>query len=200
MEIRSMSSRTIRATILAIAGVVTQTAYCEHLVSTAIAANDMPAMIVLVRHGETAQGPGNEPVLTAAGHERAKELAVALRNVKFSAIITTQLIRTHETAQPLGSAQGLTRTVVHYEPSKSGDYVNAAKLEIRKHVGGAVLVVGHQRSIPPLIAAYGGPQLPIICENRFGNMFVLTPTDNGTAYLVHSHYGALSPPPAADCM
>jgi len=77
-----MSSRTIRAMILATAGVVTQ----PLIVSTAIAANDMPAMIVLVRHGETARGPGNERVLTAAGHERAKELAVALRNVKFSGV------------------------------------------------------------------------------------------------------------------
>jgi phosphohistidine phosphatase SixA len=191
-----MSNRNIRNAILATASTLIQ----PLIVSAAIAANDMPAMIVLVRHGETGQGPGNEPILTPAGHERAKELVVALRNVKLSAIITTQLIRTHETAQPVATAQGLTRTVVHFEASKPGEYVTAAKQEIQKHAGGAVLVVGHQRSTPPLIGAYGGPRLPIICENRFGNMFVLTPADSGKAYLVHTHYGASSPPPAADCM
>jgi broad specificity phosphatase PhoE len=191
-----MSNRNVNTLIFAVASALVQLL----VVSSAIAANDIPAMIVLVRHGETGQGPGNEPILTAAGHERAKELAVALRNVKFSAILTTHLIRTHETAQPLVTTQRLTRTVVHFDPSKPAEYVNAAKEEIRKHAGGAVLVVGHQRSIPPLIAAYGGPQLPIICENRFGNMFVLTPADSGSAYLVHSHYGASSPPPGADCM
>jgi phosphohistidine phosphatase SixA len=191
-----MNNRNVSTLIFAAASVLLQ----PLAMNSATAANDGPAMIVLVRHGETAQGTGNEPILTPAGHERAKELALALRNVKFSAIITTQLIRTHETAQPLATTQGLNRTVVHFDPSKPGDYVNAAKEEIRKHAGGAVLVVGHQRSTPPLIAAYGGPQLPIICENRFGNMFVLTPADSGKAYLVHSHYGASSPPPGADCM
>jgi broad specificity phosphatase PhoE len=157
-------------------------------------------MILLVRHGETARGTGKEPILTATGHERAKELAEALRNVKLSAILTTQLIRTQETAQPLATAQGLTHTVVNFDPSKAAEYANAAKQEIQKHAGGAVLVVGHQRSIPPLIMAYGGPQLPIICEHRFGNMFVLTPTTNGKPYVVHSQYGAPNSPPAADCM
>jgi broad specificity phosphatase PhoE len=191
-----MSNRDVSTVIFAAASALLQ----PLVMNSAMAANDGPAMIVLVRHGETGQGPGNEPILTAAGHERAKELSAALRNVKFSAIVTTHLIRTHETAQPLATTQGLTRTVVHFDPSKSADYVNAAKEEIRKHAGGAVLVVGHQRSIPALIAAYGGPQLPIICENRFGNMFVLIPADGGKAYLVHSHYGASSPPPGADCI
>jgi phosphohistidine phosphatase SixA len=191
-----MCNRNTRNVVLAAASVLIQ----PPVMSAALAADNMPAMIVLVRHGETAQGPGSEPVLTTAGHQRAKELAAALRHVKLSAIITTQLIRTHETAQPAAATQGLTRTVVHFEPSKSADYVNAVKQEIRKHGGGAVLVVGHQRSTPPLIAAYGGPELPIICEHRFNNLFVLTPADSGKAYLVHSHYGASSPPPAADCM
>jgi len=87
-----------------------------------------------------------------------------------------------------------------FDRTKTDAYVGAVKQEMRKYVGGAVLVVGHQRSVPPLIEAYGGPKLPIICENRFENLFVLSPGEGGKAHLVHSRYGAINPTSAPDCM
>src|SRR5947209_13815084 len=61
--------------------------------------------VVLVRHADTASLPDRP--LSAAGLKRAQDLATALRNAGVTAIITTQLRRTRETAQPLATALGL---------------------------------------------------------------------------------------------
>jgi phosphohistidine phosphatase SixA len=161
---------------------------------------DEPDLIVLVRHAETnIPEPGNERVLTADGHKRAQDLVAALRQTKFSAIITTQFVRTQQTAQPISAALGITPELIGFDPMKIAPYMAAFKDAMRKHAGKAVLVVGHQFSVPPIIAGFGGPQLPFICENRFDNLFVLAPRDGGP-HLVHSRYGAISPAPASDCM
>jgi hypothetical protein len=61
-----------------------------------------------------------------------------------------------------------------------------------------VLVVGHSNTVPKIIAALGGPQMPEICETQFGNLFVLEPAPAG-ARLVRSLYGAADPPNAPGC-
>jgi hypothetical protein len=65
-------------------------------------------VIVVVRHANKAAEPTDDPPLTQAGLKRAEDLAQALRNAGVTAIITTELHRTRETAEPLAKALGLT--------------------------------------------------------------------------------------------
>ena len=58
--------------------------------------------------------------------------------------------------------------------------------------GRTVLVVGHDWSVPGLIASLGGPQLPNICPSVFDKLFVLT-SAQGKASLIQAHYGEPSP-------
>src|ERR1700682_5430372 len=67
------------------------------------ATDDFP-VLVLVRHADKAAQPANDPPLTSAGMKRAQDLAAALRSAGVTFIITTQLRRTRETAQPLANA------------------------------------------------------------------------------------------------
>src|SRR5436309_12811453 len=73
-------------------------------------AGEFPTL-VLVRHADTAALPDRP--LSAAGLKRAQDLASALRNAGVTAIITTQLRRTRETAHPLASALGLVPEVIN---------------------------------------------------------------------------------------
>src|SRR5262245_27981794 len=98
------------------------------------AATELPAMIVLVRHGDTVEVSGVEPRLTEAGKKRAEDLAVALRETKLSGIIVTQFVRTQETAQPIASRLGLTSVILNFDRTKADAYVSAVKQEMRKHV------------------------------------------------------------------
>ena len=156
------------------------------------------SLVVLVRHAEKAAEPASDPPLTAAGVARAQALAAALRDAEVSAIITTQLRRTRETAQPLAMRRGLTPEVVPINRGAIAAHVETAVAAVRRHAGGVVLVVGHNNSVPAIIAALGGPRLPDICESVYANLFVLVAT-GGEVRLVQSHYGAPESDPGPEC-
>jgi broad specificity phosphatase PhoE len=153
---------------------------------------------VLVRHADTAPDSGSNPPLTAAGAKRAQDLAATLRDTKFSAVITTQLIRTRDTAQPVVAVLGLTPEVVNLNPAERETHIKTMVAAVRKHAGGSLLVVGHSGTVPGIIAALGGPRLPDICETVFDNLFMLVPVA-GKVQFVHARYGAPSPTPGQDC-
>jgi hypothetical protein len=68
---------------------------------------------------------------------------------------------------------------------------------VRKHAGGTLLVVGHNNTVPLIIAALGGPKLPEICDSVYDKLFVLVLGKE--VRLVQSRYGASGSPIAADC-
>jgi broad specificity phosphatase PhoE len=181
--------------------------------SAAQTANSALPVLVLVRHADKAAEPADNPPLTPVGTKRAQDLAEALRNAGVTAIITTQVRRTRETAQPLATALGLTPEVLNvgeralvanpapgqqFPPEvlkARAEYIKAIEAVVRR-MSGVVLVVGHDWSVPGLIASFGGPQLPNICASVYDNLFVLT-FANGKANLIQAHYGA--PTPDTDC-
>jgi phosphohistidine phosphatase SixA len=170
---------------------------------------DQLSVLVLVRHADKAAQPADDPPLTAAGVKRAQDLAVALRNAGVTAIITTQLRRTRETAQPLATALGLSPEVVSVSEralvsnpaadarlppeivEARAEYIKVLVPAVRGR-SGVVLVVGHDWSVPGLIASLGGPELPNICLSVYDNLFVLT-SASGKAHLIHGRYGEPTP-------
>ena len=156
------------------------------------------SLVLLVRHAEKAAEPASDPPLTAAGVARAQALAAALRDAGVTAVITTQLRRTRETAQPLAIARGLTPEVVSISRATVPAHVDAAVAAVRRHPGGVVLVVGHNNSVPAIIAALGGPRLPEICESTYGDLFILQ-LSGREARLVRGHYGLPDPGAGPDC-
>jgi len=164
----------------------------------AFEAMDPAPLVLLVRHAEKASDPADDPPLTAAGEERAQALAAALRDAGVTAVITTQLRRTHDTAQPLAAARGITPEVVPVGWEDIADNARAVAAAVRRQAGEAVLVVGHANNIPAVIAALGGPHLPDICASVYANLFVLIP-GAGEARLVRSRFGATDPDPGPDC-
>ena len=169
-------------------------------------AGEIP-ILILVRHADTAPQPDRP--LSAAGLKRAQDLAAALRNAGVTAIITTQLRRTRETAQPLATALGLVPEVINvgeralvsnpapdarFPPEvveARAEYIKVLEPAIRR-LSGVVLVVGHDWSVPGLIASLGGPQLPNICPSAYDRLFVLI-SAQGKASLIQAHYGEPTP-------
>jgi broad specificity phosphatase PhoE len=152
---------------------------------------ELPA-IVVVRHANKAPVPVDDPPLTAEGVKRAQDLAAALRGAGVAGIITTQLRRTRETAAPLAAALGLTPQVIQRGPRGSVEHLNALEAAARRYAG-TVLVIGHDDTVPGLIAHLGGPRLPNICDAVYDNLFVLFPAV-GKMNFMHTRYGV----PTAD--
>lgn len=142
--------------------------------------------IILVRHAEKNIEPANsDPDLSPAGQARAQELVRMFGDAGIKAIYATQYKRTQQTVKPLADKVGL--------PVTSIDAKNTAELvkQIRaQHNGEVVFVAGHNNTVPEVIAALGGPRLPVIPETDFDNLYVVTIYRVGKAKLLKMKYGS----------
>lgn len=145
--------------------------------------------IILIRHAEKNIEPSNpDPDLSPAGQARAQELASMFGDSGIKAIYATQYKRTQQTVKPLADKLGVPATIV--------DAKNTAELvkNIRaQHNGEMVFVAGHNNTVPEIILALGGPQLPIIPETEFDNLYIVTIYRVGKAKLLKMKYGSAIP-------
>ncbi len=145
--------------------------------------------VILVRHTEKNIEPNNpNPALSPAGQERAQTLAQMLAKTGVTAVYATQYIRTQWTVAPLADRLGL--KINQVDASNVEGLVKQIRLN---DVGGVVFVAGHNNSVPAIIAALGGGTFPIIPENEYDNMFIVTIYRSGKAKTVKLKYGNSSP-------
>src|SRR5690348_18439315 len=103
--------------------------------------------VIIVRHAEKVDN-SKDPDLSPAGQARAERLVQILKDAKITAIFTTELKRTQQTAAPLATSIGITPVIV-----AAKDYAGlASKLH---QVEGAALVVGHGNTIPDIVKVLG---------------------------------------------
>ncbi len=146
-------------------------------------------LVILVRHAEAAGEPRNDPALTERGIARADALARALDRTQIGAAIVSSLARTRLTAEAVTGPRGLTPTVADVSGGLE-EHVQAVTDAVRAQPRGeTVLVVGHSNTVPMIIAALGGPQLPDLCHWQFSRLFVLEMREDGPANLVVGSYG-----------
>jgi broad specificity phosphatase PhoE len=146
--------------------------------------------IILIRHAEKNVEPGNaDPSLSPAGQARAHELVRMFGDSGIGAIYATQYKRTQQTVKPLADKLGIPITQV--DANNSPEVIKQIRA---RHNGDVVLLSGHNNTVPEIIAALGGPRLPIIPETEFDNLYVVTIYRVGGAKLLKLKYG--SPMPA----
>jgi len=158
------------------------------LFATSLAAAPNPVTtVILVRHAERASQEDDSP-LSAAGVERAKELARVLAGVKIDAVYATQFQRTKNTAAPIAEALGLPVGIRNTGPTYAADLA----MHIRSaHAGQTVLVVGHSNSTPEVMRALGATDVPAIPETQYDNLFVLTDAAGAAPKVVALRFGAV---------
>lgn len=149
-----------------------------------------PTVVLLVRHGEKAAQPAQDPPLSEAGSIRARALLGVARNAGVKSIVTTQYLRTRNTAEPTATALSITPEVVNAGPMPA--HAKAVADQVMKHAGETVLVVGHSNTVPAIVAALGAPQPREICDNEYDQLFVVIIGDGGPPRLISSRYGAAS--------
>ena len=132
--------------------------------------SDTPTVIYLVRHAEKQSeqsAQADDPDLTAAGFERAQQLARVLRDAKLTAIYSTDYKRTQKTAQPLVKLANLPLT--SYDPRALQTLADKLKKST-----GRVLVVGHSNTTPELVELLGGNAGASIDEaSEYDRLYIL---------------------------
>ena len=146
-----------------------------------------PIILILVRHAEKEIVPpeNKDPDLSPAGVERAAELVRMFSDAGVTAIYTTQYKRTQHTAKPL--ADKLRLPVTQVEAKQTPELVKQIRA---RGAGQVVFIAGHNNTVPEIIAAMGGPQLPIIPETEYDNLYILTVQSDGSAKLLKMKYGS----------
>jgi len=135
-------------------------------------------VVVIVRHAEKVDN-SKDPDLSSAGEARAKRLAQMLKDAKITAIFTTELKRTQETAAPLSKSIGVTPTIL---PAK--DYTTlVSKLH---EIEGGALVVGHGNTIPDIVKALGISAPVQIADEDYTDLLVVILQDR--PQLLRLHY------------
>jgi broad specificity phosphatase PhoE len=107
-----------------------------------------PTVFFVVRHAE--KEPGNGDVgLTAAGKERAKDLAAMMKTLRVSVIYSTNALRARQTAMP--TAEAVQQKLRDYE--YNAGWVKKLPVE---HKGKSILIVGHSDTIHEIAVQLAG--------------------------------------------
>jgi phosphohistidine phosphatase SixA len=154
-----------------------------------------PTTVIVVRHGERATEPANDPALSAAGMLRADQLAEALAQFKVNAIITTNLRRTKETAQPLAKKMALQAIEVGVRKGEGTAHVPEVIAALSK-LSGTVLIVGHSNTTAQIVTALTDEPMMQLCETSFSHVFIVNRATKSVAKL---RYGQMDVAASAGC-
>jgi broad specificity phosphatase PhoE len=140
-------------------------------------------VIFLVRHTEQAGAGRTDPPLTEAGKERAKRLAVILKDAGINQIFVTKWIRTMQTAEPI--AKSLEVHTKLYERDDVDGFVARLRTE---HVQDRVLIIAHSLSVTPLLKALGHPEAIKVAPLEYDNLFMVIPKNKSNPLAVRIRY------------
>ncbi len=141
-----------------------------------------PLVVFLVRHAEKVD-LSRDPKLSAAGTERALQLANVLRDAGIKYIHSSDYIRTRDTAAPIADCLGL--EVKLYDPRDLPSL--ATKL---RQLGNRHLVVGHSTTTPEVVELLGGKPGEAIDEaGEFDRLYIVTVASSGNIDTILMRYG-----------
>jgi broad specificity phosphatase PhoE len=142
-----------------------------------------PLTVIVTRHAERADdGSTRDPELSPAGRARARALADAVGRAGIESVITTQYVRTRDTAAPLAALLGLTQRVVESASGGADAHVAELRSVVLAHPpGSVVLVVGHSNTVPMLVRALTGHPIADMPESEYGTLFIVTLPGGGAA-------------------
>lgn len=131
--------------------------------------------IYVIRHAEQVLDV-EDPPLTEAGQQRAKEWANILRDADLKVVYTSKKIRTKQTGAPIAQA-----LKVPLETMSRKDVEGLVARLRTRHANDSVLVIGHTRTIPKLVKALGYSEDGMIQRGDYDNLFVIVPEGENVA-------------------
>ncbi len=147
-------------------------------------------VIVVVRHAEKATDDPRDPNLSETGVARAAALAKVLADYPLTSTFVTEYKRTLQTADPASREHHITPKVISSNKEKADVYSQRlADMVRREYQGGTLLVVGHSNTVPAIVQALAGVQVPPIEEaTEFNRIYIITLPAEGKPRVVAAKY------------
>jgi len=128
--------------------------------------------VFVMRHAEQVRDGSRDPPLSAVGQARAERLRAVFgqggKGLGLDGIIVSELRRSQDTARPLAESLGVPVVVI-----EAGDPAEAARRAVRDFHGGRVLIVGHSNTVPAIVEALSGQDVPDMDEGDFSTVYVV---------------------------
>jgi phosphohistidine phosphatase SixA len=141
--------------------------------------------VILVRHAEKKIEPQNpDPDLTPEGAERAQEIAREFGGAGINTIFATQYKRTQETVKPLSDRIGVPITQV--DAKQPEEIVKRIQTSLR---GQTIFIAGHNNTVPQIASTLSGENYPVIPDNEYDNLYIVTIYRFGKAKVLKLKYG-----------
>jgi broad specificity phosphatase PhoE len=157
------------------------------LLALAVAGSAQSQTVVLVRHGEKAEG--SDPELSTAGQARAQVLAETLKSAGLTRVLATPPKRTQLTAGPTAAAAGLKVEPISLDGGGAAHIARVAA-EVRKaKPGETILVVGHSNTVPEIARALGDTAPVMLTDCDYDSLTVID-LDQASPTVIHTRYGA----------
>ena len=122
------------------------------------------ATYYMLRHAEKIDDGSQDPVLTLAGQQRARNIANMLSTVGIKKIYATDYQRTQLTAQPLAALLGI--EVMSYDPSDLPGFASKLKADDQ-----SAMIVGHSNTTPMLTYLLSNQPVMNLDEVDYDNIF-----------------------------
>jgi len=147
----------------------------------------LPAQTVfVVRHAERVGEP--DPPLNEDGQRRAQALARLLSDANVTHFYTSEAVRAQQTAEPTARKAG--KKIQILKDKDIEGIVRSVKAVTRP--GESTLVVGHRSTVPLIVKALGGGEIPGLGSAEHDRLIVLTLLPKDEARAVTLRYGAES--------
>jgi broad specificity phosphatase PhoE len=125
-----------------------------------------------------------DPALTEAGEKQAEALGLMLAAANVTRIYTTQLIRTRQTAAPAARRAKVEPVVVQQE--EFDELIRRVRETLRP--GESTLVVGHRGTVPRIVKALSGKDIPPLTASEYGRLLAVTLFPDGRSSVVTLRY------------
>ncbi|MEN8375321.1 MAG: phosphoglycerate mutase family protein [Gemmatimonadota bacterium] len=132
-------------------------------------------LIVAVRHAEKVDDGSRDPALTEAGVERAQALAALLAGAGVERVLSSDFIRTRDTAAPTATAAGVQIEI--YDPRDIPGLAEALLAATER----VILVVGHSNTTPALVAELTGQPADPMPEEEYDRLYRIIVRPDGFA-------------------
>ena len=138
--------------------------------------------VILTRHADTNPGFGE---LNATGHARAQALVDAVGDLRLTAIYSPNLRRNLDTVRPLATRHEIEITRTAGVSVFAADSI--AREILDRHAGGVVVWVGNvSGNLQAIYRRLGGTGMGPV---EYGDLHILTISDNGPPGVVRKRYG-----------
>ena len=145
--------------------------------------------VIVIRHAEKDLSVSvTDPPLSQAGQQRAELLARMFGDAQVlghvDAIYVSPALRNRQTAAPLAARLGVDENVVPADDPRA-----LARRALSEHRGGRILIVGHNDTVPKIVAALSGnPDIPPLGDQEYGTMYIVTVPRIGHANLLRLNF------------